>query len=216
MIKEEFIKRVTSGQPTKYDKEKHRGLLFDVFNEGEGIMAFCADATIDQKTFFTWLKKHKEFGKAYEVIINYAGRKWESYPLDPTVNIEFSYWSIIMRNRFGYGKSRFNLANKKTAKEMMQAAKEHLDDNMITTKDYSTIVDSVKTQVLIDTKIDDLQDNKVHITIERKDHENLDMLNDSDIRILREKGRLTPNDIEGLKKKGRLKNERKKTCDVSS
>lgn len=47
-------------------------------------------------------------------------------------------------------------------------------------------------------------DNELVITIERKDHENLDMLNDSDIRILREKGHLTPNDILGLQKKGRL------------
>jgi hypothetical protein len=206
MIKEDFVKRISSGQPTKYDPKKHIGLLFDVFNKGEGVMAFCADAMISQKTFFSWLKKHREFSEAYNVIINQAGRKWESYPIDPKVNIEFSYWSIIMRNRFGYGKSRFNLADKKTAKEMMQAAKEHLDDNMISTKDYSSIVDSAKTQALIDTQIIDekLKDNNLNITIERKDHENLDMLEDSDIRILRKEGLLTSNDIEGLKKKGRL------------
>lgn len=202
---EEFIKNILGGKPTKYDKEKHIRLLSATFKKGEGVMAFCADAKISQRTFYYWLKAHKEFGEAYDIVINIAGRKWESYPLNPKVNIEFPYWIMIMRNRFSFGKSRFNLASKKTAKEMMQAAKEHLDDNMITTKDYSTIVDSVKTQVLIDTKTDDIEDNKVHITIERGDHQNLDMLEESDIRILREKGRLTPNDILGLQKKGRLK-----------
>ena len=192
MIKEDFIKRITSGQPTKYDKEKHIELLFDIFNKGEGVMAFCADAMISQNTFFLWLKKHREFSEAYKVIINQAGRKWESYPLNPKGNIEFSYWSIIMRNRFGYGKSRFHFADKKTAREMMQAAKEHLDDNMISTKDYSTIVDSAKTQALIDTQMIDekLKDNNLNITIEVKEHENLD--------------RLTAEQIEELKRKGSL------------
>ena len=150
MIKDDFIKRITSGQPAKYDKAKHIGLLFDIFNKGEGVMAFCADAMISQSTFFLWLKKHREFGEAYKVIINQAGRKWESYPLNPNGNIEFSYWSIIMRNRFGYGKSRFKIADNKNAKEMMQTAKEHLDEDMITVNDYTAIVNSAKMQAIID------------------------------------------------------------------
>jgi hypothetical protein len=157
MIKEDFIKRITSGQPTKYDKEKHIGLLFDIFNKGEGVMAFCADAMISQTTFFSWLKKHREFSEAYKVIINQAGRKWESYPINPKVNMEFSYWSIIMRNRFGYGKSRFKIADNKNAKEMMQTAKEHLDEDMITVNDYTAIVNSAKMQAIIDGECNDTE-----------------------------------------------------------
>jgi hypothetical protein len=154
---EEFIKNILRGKPTKYDKEKHIRLLSTTFKKGEGVMAFCADASISQRTFYYWLKAHKEFGEAYDIVINQAGRKWELYPLNPKINIEFPYWTMIMRNRFGYGKSRFNLAGKKTAKEMMQAAKEHLDDNMITTKDYSTIVDSAKMQAIIDGECNDTE-----------------------------------------------------------
>ena len=157
MIKEDFIKRITSGQPTKYDKEKHIGLLFDIFNKGEGVMAFCADAMISQTTFFSWLKKYREFSEAYNVIINHAGRKWESYPINPKVNMEFSYWSIIMRNRFGYGKSRFKIADNKNAKEMMQTAKEHLDKDMITVNDYTAIVNSAKMQAIIDGECNDTE-----------------------------------------------------------
>jgi hypothetical protein len=155
--KEEFVKHIIAGQPTKYDKEKHIGLLFDTFDRGEGVMAFCADAMISQRTFFVWLKKHREFGEAYKVIINQAGRKWESYPINPKVNMEFSYWSIIMRNRFGYGKSRFKIADNKNAKEMMQTAKEHLDEDMITVNDYTAIVNSAKMQAIIDGECNDTE-----------------------------------------------------------
>lgn len=63
------------------------------------------------------------------------------------------------------------------------------------------MIKSLNNTEIIDDK---LQDNGINITIEVKDHENLDKLNDSDIRILRETGHLTPNDILGLQKKGRL------------
>ena len=42
MIKENFTKHCTGGQPTKYEQEKHIGLLFDTFNKGEGVMALGA------------------------------------------------------------------------------------------------------------------------------------------------------------------------------
>jgi hypothetical protein len=157
MIKEDFIKHITSGQPTKYDKKKHIGLLFDVFNRGEGVMAFCADAAISQSTFFLWLQKHKELKEAYDIVINIAGRKWELYPLKKDFDINFTYWSTIMRNRFGFGKSRFKIADKKNAKEMMQTAKEHLDEDMITVNDYTAIVNSAKMQAIIDGECNDTE-----------------------------------------------------------
>jgi len=59
-MKKKLIKQVTSGRPTKYVQEQHIGLLFDIFNQSEGVMAFCAEAMISQATFFNWLKKYKE------------------------------------------------------------------------------------------------------------------------------------------------------------
>ena len=149
MIKENFTKHCTGGQPTKYEQEKHIGLLFDTFNKGEGVMAFCADAAISRSTFFLWLQKHKELKEAYDIAINIAGRQWEAYPLKNS-NFNFPYWSMIMRNRFGYGRSRFKLSDKKKASEMMQAAKEHLDEDNITINDYTAIVNSAKMQAIID------------------------------------------------------------------
>ena len=62
-----------------------------------------------------------------------------------------------MRNRFGYGKSRFKIADNKNAKEMMQTAKEHLDKDMITVNDYTAIVNSAKMQAIIDGECNDTE-----------------------------------------------------------
>ena len=147
--KDDFTKYYTAGKPTKYDKEQHIGLLFSVFNNGEGVAAFLDEAAISKQTFYNWLKAHKEFAAAYEGAINRSHRRWEVFPLkNPDFN--FPYWSMIMRNRFGYGRSRFKLSDKKKAADMMQAAKEHLDEDNITINDYTAIVNSAKTQAIID------------------------------------------------------------------
>jgi hypothetical protein len=152
---DEFLKHITAGRPTSYDTDVHIRLLYKVFTTGGDVMSFCADAMIGKKTFYDWLKKHQEFKEAYDIMVNYAGAKWELYPLNPKIKIEFPYWSMIMRNRFGYGKSKFKIAETKNAKEMMQAAKEHLDEDQITINDYTAIANSAKTQAIIDGECSD-------------------------------------------------------------
>ena len=149
MIKDNFVKHYRAGKPTKYDEEKHIGLLFDIFNKGEGVAAFLDEAAISKQTFYDWLKAHKEFAAAYEGAINRSHRRWEDLP-SKNPDFNFPYWSMIMRNRFGYGRSRFKLSDKKKAADMMQAAKEHLDEDNITINDYTAIVNSAKTQAIID------------------------------------------------------------------
>ena len=154
MIKDNFVKHYRAGKPTKYEEEKHIGLLFDVFSKGEGVAAFLDEAAISKQTFYDWLKAHKEFAAAYEGALNRSHRQWEAYPLN-NAGFNFPYWSMIMRTRFGFGKSRFKLSDKKNAKEMMQAAKEHLDEDKITVHDYIAIVNSAKTQAIIDGECPD-------------------------------------------------------------
>lgn len=133
-MKEKFIKHITSGQPTKYIKEKHIGLLFDTFDQGEGVMAFCAEALISQTTFFNWLKKYKEFKEAYDTVINIAGRQWEDFPRqNPDFN--FPYWSTIMKNRFCLGKSRIHIDKKSEPLEMFETIKQGLSDQEISVQD---------------------------------------------------------------------------------
>ena len=100
----EFVKFIRRGQPTKYDPDKHLQLLYNIFNvKGEGIPAFCADALISQATFHNWLNNYTDFREAYEIVINMSARKWELYPLQ-NKDVNFPYWSSIMRTRFKYGK----------------------------------------------------------------------------------------------------------------
>ncbi|MGL5713045.1 MAG: hypothetical protein ACRCX2_08505 [Paraclostridium sp.] len=133
-MKEKLLKQVTSGRPSKYVQEQHIGLLFDVFDQGEGIMAFCAEALISQKTFFNWLKKYKEFKEAYDIVINIAGRQWEKLPRE-NPDFNFPYWSTIMRNRFGFGKSRIHLDKKAEPLEMFETIKQGLSDQEISVQD---------------------------------------------------------------------------------
>lgn len=156
ITKKEFVESVKDGRgrPVTYDKEKHTSLLYDLFTKGKPISAFCAEANIAQCTFFEWKNIHPEFKEAYDRAINFAETYWHEMPAnDP--NFNFPYWAINMRNRFGFGKSRFKLADKKKATEMMQAAKEHLDEDKITVHDYVAIVNSAKTQAIIDGECPD-------------------------------------------------------------
>ena len=144
-MKEKLIKQVTSGRPTKYVQEQHIGLLFDIFNQSEGVMAFCAEAMISQATFFNWLKKYKEFKEAYEVVINIAGRQWEKLPRE-NPDFNFPYWSTIMRNRFGFGKSRIHLDKEATPLEMFETIKQGLSDQEISLQDGVQLATIAKTE----------------------------------------------------------------------
>lgn len=125
--KNDFVKRYTVGQPTKYDKEKHIGILFDVFKEGKGLAAFFNAASIGKRTFYNWLEVHKEFKEAYEASVYLAQEIWEDYPKNhPDFN--FPYWSTIMRNRFGYGKSKVRTAKDVTPLARMNAIWDGLEE----------------------------------------------------------------------------------------
>ena len=151
ITKKEFVKNIKEGRVARvrYDAEKHIGLLYDIFTKGKAISAFCSEAAIAQCTFFEWKNIHPEFKEAYDIAINFAETYWHEMPSnEPEFN--YPYWSINMRNRFGFGKSKFKLSDKKKAAEMMQAAKEHLDEDNITINDYTAIVNSAKMQAIID------------------------------------------------------------------
>ena len=158
ITKKEFIESVREGRgrPVTYDKEKHVALLYDLFTKGKPVSAFCAEANIAKCTFFEWKNIHPEFKEAYDRAINFAETYWHEMPSnEPEFN--YPYWSINMRNRFGFGKSKFKLSDKKKAAEMMQAAKEHLDEDNITINDYTAIVNSAKMQAIIDGECNDTE-----------------------------------------------------------
>jgi hypothetical protein len=144
MITEEnFLKKVKN--QTKYEGEKHIRLMFNVFNKGEGVMAFCAEALIGKQTFYDWLKAHQEFKKAYDMAISIAGRKWDAMTqLSPDFN--FPQWSMIMRNRFGYGKPKVRIAKDATPIARMNAIWDGLEEGELTTQEATQLSSVARTQ----------------------------------------------------------------------
>ena len=144
----DFIKRFTSGKPTKYDKEKHIGLLFNVFNQGKGVAAFLNAASIGNKTFYDWLKAHEEFKEAYEAAVSLAKEIWEDYPeKNPDFNV--AYWSIIMRNRFGYGKPKVRIVKDATPIARMNAIWEGLEEGELSAQEATQLSSVARTQAEI-------------------------------------------------------------------
>ena len=136
VTKEQFVKAVSSGRgrKTKYDAEKHIGLLYDTFIVGEAISAFCAEALISQSTFFKWKQDYPEFKEAYDIAINFAENFWNKLPSN-TADFNFNYWHIVMRNRFGFGKPRLYFDKNAEPLQMFETIKEALADQEISIQD---------------------------------------------------------------------------------
>ena len=136
VTKEQFVKAVSSGRgrKTKYDAEKHIGLLYDTFIVGEAISAFCAEALISQSTFFKWKQDYPEFKEAYDIAINFAENFWNKLPSN-TADFNFNYWHINMRNRFGFGKPRICIDKNAEPLEMFETIKQGLSDQEISIQD---------------------------------------------------------------------------------
>ena len=142
-----FVKHITSGKPTKYDKDKHIPLLYSIFSEGEGVAAFCAESLISKKTFFNWLDANKEFREAYDVVLNLSERKWLKYPLEK--EISYPYWQTIMRNKFGYNKSKFKFTDDKTPLSIVDSILKGLENGEITAQEASQIANLALTKANI-------------------------------------------------------------------
>ena len=95
-------------KPTKYKPEEHIPLLYKLFAEGKSFAAYCAAADIVSATFYNWLNQHPEFNEAYEKATLKAEVYWEEFGVNNMMQPGFNYswWSSLMRNRFGYTEHR--------------------------------------------------------------------------------------------------------------
>jgi len=148
--KEKLKKYLSAGNPTKYNQQWHIDLLVDIFSNGETIAAFCDEAMISRKTFYNWLKEHKEFKEAYEIVINTAERKWEDYPKEnPDFNDQ--YWYMIMKNRFGYGKPRIQVSEDMTPLGRIKAIWKWIEEGELTSDEISKLASLALTQANIES-----------------------------------------------------------------
>ena len=146
--KNDRVKHFKSCKPTKYDMDKHLDIMDDVFSAGGDVTAFCTQALIAKTTFYEWLKTHKEFKFAYDIMINIACEIWEAYPKDnPDFNIP--YWSIIMRNRFGYGKPKVRIVKDATPIARMNAIWEGLEEGELSAQEATQLSSVANTHASI-------------------------------------------------------------------
>jgi len=139
---EAVTNHIVGGRSTKYEEEKHIRLLAKIMDNSEDIEAFCAEAAIAKTTFYDWLKAHPKFREAYDILINFAERKWKSYPLSEkgAENFNFPYWNMIMRNRFGFGKSKVKKAEDQNFLSKCLALQESLEEGTIGVQEYGVLM----------------------------------------------------------------------------
>lgn len=119
----QIAKRMINGLEIKYDPQVHIPLLLDLFSEGKDIAAFCYEAEIGRSTFHFWCHEHPAFQRAYIFAREAAHAWWEDIAQQNISGKEFNttYWSMIMRNRFGYTEHRkIRIDGFKTAKNFKE------------------------------------------------------------------------------------------------
>lgn len=191
VTKEEFVKAVNSGRKTKYDAEKHIGLLYDTFIVGEAVSAFCAASLISRATFFKWKQDYPEFKEAYDIAINFAENFWNKLPSN-TPEFNFNHWHINMRNRFGFGKPRVCIDKKGEPLEMFETIKKGLSDQEISTQEAVQLASVAKTEAEVKTGMKLEQGEYKQISIEEaleyastldKAIQNFDLLTENNVKL---------------------------------
>lgn len=148
-----LIKHCMSGKPTKYNKDIHIPLLIKCFIKGHSVRQFCARALITERTFYNWLNDHREFKNCYDVALNFAADFWESLPFkNPEFN--YPYLQAVLRNRFGFGKSKLKLKDKKSPVEIVDAIQEGLSDQTINIQDIKTLIELIQIKHQLLTNLD--------------------------------------------------------------
>jgi hypothetical protein len=144
---EEFVNKRLKGQPSIYSAEKHITLLRNTFSEGKDICTFCKEADIGRTTFYNWIKKHKEFREAFEILLNYAKSYWMAKADEPGIN--HSVWLYMMKTRFNPHKDYCKqtclkgLSKCKTNIEMVRVILNKVADGELTTEEGSVWMDLI-------------------------------------------------------------------------
>ena len=161
----------------KYKEDEHIQLLVEVFNNGEGAEAFCADALISEHTFYQWVKTHENFRKAHQIALKIGARKWMRYPIvKPDIN--FLYWKVVASSRYGMNKipvsSLEDKAAEKTAVGRINIVWESLLQDAITKGEISEEgIQRLITVALAQSTIESKSDVPADTTMARETHEQL-------------------------------------------
>lgn len=150
---QEAVKRIHSGQPTKYKGKEHDELLIELFGNGEGMGAFCAEALISHETFYEWLKAQPTFKKAHQIALAIGVRKWDKLALSK--EIDGRRWSEIRRNRFGCLDAPRIKKNRKgeSAVDYMKAIWQGVEEGDFDTTEANKLAQLALNQVQIEDRV---------------------------------------------------------------
>lgn len=137
---------------SKYNEKEHISLLYDVFNNFGGRTEFLQVANIAEETFSRWLRNHPNFKLAYEKAKELSFHQWETLPLKEK-DINHTYWQVVMRNRFNYGKPKLTKADGKNPVEMLDGAISQLKEGKLTLIDVKNVADIAEKRVGIESKV---------------------------------------------------------------
>lgn len=117
MLKDEAIElyKTVKYNTIKFNEEIHCPLILRVMSEPDKstVSAFCVEAQIGEKKFYSWLKQSEVFAECYSMAKMYARENWEEegrvlkdeVVMPGTSNYKFEYWRMIGWSRFGVGKN---------------------------------------------------------------------------------------------------------------
>lgn len=150
-----------AGRPTPYDEKKHIPLLNKIFEDMEGVAAFCDESSIHRRTFYNWLKDYPEFKEAYEIALCKGSRRWEKLPLE-NPNISHPYWMTILKGRFGYYKPKIDIKPNATPNEKLEAVWEGVREGELSAQEATQLASVAVVQSNIENnKVDDSNPFKV-------------------------------------------------------
>ena len=159
----------------QYNADVHIPLLYEVFENGDGIAEFAARADIAVQTFQEWKEKHPEFKQHYKSALSKGFAIWEKKPIEwaeKGLNINHQYWVAIMRNRYKYSQAQLKKEEVNTTASRLAAAWISMQKGGITPQEYNQIASGLATE----SKISELELQKQIIEqLQKSDNETKEM-----------------------------------------
>lgn len=106
---DQLTKLILSDEEVIYVEDIHVRMLLRNHCAGRDIASFCAEAGICRQTYYNWRDSHPRFSRAINIAKVLAQSWWETFAqmyAHKTDRFNTTYWSMVMRNRFGLTEHR--------------------------------------------------------------------------------------------------------------
>jgi transposase-like protein len=137
------------GCPTLYNPRVHLKLLESIYSQGEGIIQFCADAGICQKTFYNWRKKHKKFRALHKKCLPMGAAASERNALAQGKDINYQLWYFIHHSRFRDLYKKLPKLRDRTLEGKLKSAWKGLERGSLSPQEFTQVTTGIMSQLKI-------------------------------------------------------------------